>query len=107
MSFQQTTITGLTLDLSISGSMDGILDQVTPVFVDCEMDAGKVRKVLAYDGIEFARGQLKVSLPVDYDITELCDLGALAKRINDELEERDEARIDAFEWDRDYRMATI
>lgn len=79
--------------ISINGDLDVTLKQVSPIFADCWMSGKFVIKVKASDGIEFAANGICLSLPRNHNITDLCDLPALAKQITDEQDERDDMQI--------------
>ena len=90
-----TTITGLSTTIYAEGGFDEVLTQSRPASIDCHYRGSQLVKVTAPDGIVFTGPSGMLSRPYDYDITDLCDLAAVARQVEAEKIERAELRAEA------------
>lgn len=87
------TLTGLTTTIFADGGFDEVLHQVGAVTGDCWTVGGKVVKVVAPDGIEFAGPSGRLIRPDGFNVTDICDLTKLARDIAADKVEREEMAL--------------
>lgn len=82
------TLSGLRTTITTGGAPDQVLMQPGDALGDAWVEGGKVVKVVAADGIVFAGAWTTLIRPAGFNVTDMCDLHALAKRIDNQQEEQ-------------------
>jgi len=90
-----TTLIDLATTIFADEGMNEVLRQSGAVTADCWMEGGRVVKVTCPDGITFRGPSGTLTRPDNFNVTDLCDLPALARQIAADKVERDEQQIAA------------